>query len=76
MELLTSVSNEPGEDQGVRESGSGSSTYHVVIVDQGTAEPPTLLLETAPIDFTANAHKSNASVASEIATWLATIHFR
>jgi hypothetical protein len=51
------------------------STYHVVIVDQGTTEPPTLLLESAPTDFTANAPSSNASVASEFATWLATIRF-
>ncbi len=51
-------------------------TYHLAIVDQGKAKPPTLFWESSTTDFTANAPNSSAAVASEFATWLATIRFR
>ena len=50
-------------------------TYHLAIVDQGKAQPPTLFWESSTTDFTANAARSNAAVASEFAAWLATVHF-
>jgi hypothetical protein len=42
---------------------------HVAIVDQGTSEPPTLLWESSTA-----ADTGSPSVATEFATWLATLH--
>jgi hypothetical protein len=51
-------------------------TYHLAIVDQGPAEPPTLVWESSTTDFTSNATRSRAAIAAELGTWLATIRFR
>ena len=50
-------------------------TYQLAIVDQGTAEPPTLVWESSTTDFTSNGANSRAAIASELGTWLATIRF-
>jgi len=50
-------------------------TYHIAIVDQGSTKPPTLLWESSTTDFTSNATRSNAAVASEFAAWLGTVRF-